>query len=118
MKPLINFNYGNRSIKIQNTPPFPVGYNVTLTQAQLDDIHDFYHENRKQSLKDIIYYRFINMVLGFIFLIAMFIFSESYRENWFQMIVLAVFFFYNQIHGLMNWIQYKRIKEPKRPSDE
>lgn len=105
-------------IKYEIHRHFRLQYGVTLTQAQLDDIHDFYHEARKQSLKDVIYYRFINMMLGVIASLLFFIIDESPWDSWFLLIVLALFVFYNQIHGIINWMQYKRIKTPIRPSDE
>ena len=97
---------------------FRLSYGVTLTQAQLDDIHGFYHESRKASLKDVIYYRFVNMMLAFIFLLTLFLIADSYRDKWFEILILTVFMFYNLIHGIINWIKYKRIKTPIRPSDE
>lgn len=89
-------------------------YKICLTQAQLDDIHDFYHEARKQSLKDLIYYRFINMSLTIVMIIVLSIFGQP---SWILIALLALFVIYNQIHGIINWIQYKRIKQPIRPSD-
>lgn len=90
-------------------------YGVTLTQAQLDDIHGFYSEYRKQSLKDVIYYRFINMGISIFIVVLLLIFG---KPSWILIALLGLFTIYNQIHGIVNWIQYKRIKEPIRPSDE
>jgi hypothetical protein len=90
-------------------------YKVTLTQAQLDDIHDFYHVSRKQSLKDLIYYRMINHILSMIIFVVVLLLNET------NLIVLGFFFvfsMYNFIHGVIQYIQYKRIKEPTRLSDE
>lgn len=94
---------------------FRLMYDVTLTQSQLDDIHEFYHEIRKQSLKDLIYYRFINMSLTIVMIVVLSIFGQP---SWILIALLALFVIYNQIHGIINWIQYKRIKQPIRPSDE
>ena len=97
---------------------FRLSHGVTLTQAQLDDIHDHYHYVRKEAFKNVIYYRFVNMCLAIIMLIV-FLFSVGYyKENWVAIMCLVVFIIYNMIHGLVNWIQYKRIKTPNRPSDE
>lgn len=97
---------------------FRLVYGVTLTQAQLDDIHDFYHQARKDMVKQVGYYRFVNMMLGVIVTILWLIFAENPWGSWFFLILSAFFIFYNMIHAGINYVQYKRIKEPKRPSDE
>mgnify|MGYP000285956221 CR=1 FL=1 len=97
---------------------FRLVYGVTLSQAQLDDINDFYHEARKASLKDVIYYRFVNMMIFVIFLVSFLLMCKSIRDAWFELLFLVALVVYNLIHGLINWIQYKRIKQPIRPSDE
>tara|TARA_R110000851_G_scaffold108617_1_gene230054 strand:- start:32611 stop:32943 length:333 start_codon:yes stop_codon:yes gene_type:complete len=93
-------------------------YKLKLTQAQLDDIHDFYHELRSETLKDIVYFRFINMMLSLIFLILFFIFKNDPFDSWFTIIVLTVFLFYNKIHGIITWVSYKRLKRSKNQLNE
>ena len=93
-------------------------YKIEFTQAQLDDINDIYFEAKKESLKDLIVYRFINMMLGVVFLICFMIFVESWTDSWLALLIWTFFVFYNKIHGIINWIQYKRLKQPERPSDE
>jgi hypothetical protein len=93
-------------------------YKVKLTQAQLDDIHDFYHVERKQSIMNLAIFRYINMMLSVVSLITFFIVGCTIRGNIFVFVVLNLFMIYNLIHGLINYVQYKKIKDPKRPSDE
>lgn len=98
---------------------FRLMYGINLNQAQLDDINDFYHQSRKSALKDLIIYRFINMMLGIVFLIGSMLFVvDPWSKNLFFIAVWTFFVFYNKIHGIINWVQYKRVKQPSRPSDE
>lgn len=105
-------------LKLNIQKHFKLMYGVQLNQAHLDDIDQFYFQVKKNAIKSVIYYRFINMMLSVVLLLIFFVFGGSWTDSWFTLTVLSLFMFYNKIHGFINWYHYKRLKAPKRSSDD
>lgn len=91
-------------------------YNVTLTQAQLDDIHEMYHHNNKQWIWLTITYRFIYSGL-FTFTGAIVWFAEGHELKTIGFIVWGLAL-YQLLIGIKGMWTYHSIEDPNRPSDE
>lgn len=91
-------------------------YNIVLSDAQLDDIQEIFHDLRRQSIFNIGFYRFINFALSMV-VVCVWFFVQDEHMKWFFLIVWIVFAIYNFIHLGVNYVQYKRVKMPKRESD-
>lgn len=96
---------------------FKLQYNIHLTDANIDDIQDIFHELRRQSVFNVGMYRAINFVIALIFIIVWF-FMPNKMMSWFWLTAWVVFAIYNLIHTFINYIEFKRIRIPERLSDK
>lgn len=95
---------------------FKMHYNVILSDAQLDDIQDIFHDLRRQSIFNVGFYRFINFALSCV-VICIWFFIPDENMKWFFLVVWIVFAAYNFFHFGVTYVQFRRVKMPKRESD-
>lgn len=95
---------------------FKMKYDIILSDAQLDDIQEIFHDLRRQSLFNVAMYRFINFSLSMI-VICVWFFIPDESMKWFFLVVWIVFAAYNFFHMGVTYVQFRRVRMPKRKSD-
>lgn len=85
-------------------------YKMELNEDQLDLINEIYYKARKESAKDMVLYRLVNVAFGVIlFIIWLFILGTTV-EKYFYLCVSLLYVVYNAIHGLKSKVKYRSIK--------
>ncbi len=92
-------------------------HGIRLTSHSIETIESFFHESIKTSIYHVGMYRVINVVFAVLFMAGWAIFRNMEIVQWFVPVMFMGFILYNITHVLMNYISYKRIKEPTPVTD-
>lgn len=85
-------------------------YKLTLTEEQLELINEIYYKARKESAKDVVLYRLVNLFYSLIMIIIWFYLRGSTIEKYFFPCVLILFALLNLIYGFIGKLNHRSIK--------
>ncbi len=86
-------------------------YKIELNSDHLNDIDSFYSTLEKDAIMKNCSFRFINMSLSIVFIIVFFFIKGTWIDDLIFMMLMTLFGFYNFIHCIVNFMQYKKIKK-------
>lgn len=86
-------------------------FRIDLKDKHLDLIEDVYYESRKENVKNVGIYRFINVIFSIFSFLIWLLVSGTKFEKWTFLIIIFVFLLINLVQLFRQYVFYRRLKD-------